>query len=726
MSPATMVVLTIVLALAAAASSVLLSLKTPWLGLTLSVATPTDPVVVARAVGPAAALPEGARLVSVGAIAVEGQDLLEDPDTLTELETFERFFRRQDQIHRVLSAGSVALAFVTPDGAPGAVVVTPASSRPLETLPAPFWFQLAVGVGCFFIGVWVLAFRPELFATRAFFASGAALLLSVAAAAVYSARELALPALTFRWLSTLNHLGAILFGVALVSLFLDYPTPLLRGHRRLLPAGVVLAAWFTGDVLRVVAQPAVTMYGTVSLLTLAILTLVAVQRWVGRKDALTRAALRWVGLSASMTASAWVVTVAAPILMGLPPLLSQSWSFGFFLILYSGLALGVRRYRLFDIQLWSVRIFAWILMAALFALVDAALAVWIGIDQRTSTTSALVACAFGYLPLRSWLWSRARGQTSHDEPAFFGAILDIAFTKDDANRASRWRRLLRDAFAPLEIVPAEGDVAEVAMTREGLGLVVPPAAGEEALELLYPFGGRGFFTPREVALARSMVALARHAEESRLAYEKGVNEERKRIARDLHDDLGARLLSGLYREDLDGTRETIRHALKEMRAVVTTLAGQSIPLATLLADVRREVADRLGEASIELSWPIPHDPEGTVLDARIARHYVSMVREGVSNVIRHAQARRVEVSVHLDPDGFTTLLSDDGTPSPSDGDAFGGSGLRNLRARATEAGGRASLRRRGDGTVLEIRIPLAPPGPNVSDSPSALSGGARA
>lgn len=723
-SPATMVVLTIALAVATASASLFLALTTPWLGLTLSVGA--EAVTVDRAAGPSASIPVPARLVSIGGITVEELDLLEDPDTITELATFERFLERQDRLHRSVGSGPVSVTYLTPDGVSRSLVVTPASSRPLGTLPMPFWFQLAVGVGCFFIGVWVLAFRPELFATRAFFASGAALLLSVAAAAVYSTRELALPARTFRWLSTLNHLGAILFGVALVSLFLDYPTPLVRGVRRLLPAMLLLPAWFVGEVLRVVPHPTVTMYGTVLLLTLAILGLVLAQRWIGRKEALARAALRWVGLSASVTASAWVVTVAVPVLMGSPPLLSQSWSFGFFLILYSGLALGVRRYRLFDIQLWSVRIFAWILMAAIFGLIDVALVIWIGIDHRTSTTSALVMCAFGYLPLRSWLWSRARGQKPRDEQEFFGAILEIAFTKDDANRASRWRALLRDAFQPLEILPAEGDVGDVAMTREGLGLVVPPAAGEQALEILYPFGGRGFFTPRHVALARSMAALARHAEESRQAYEKGVSEERKRIARDLHDDLGARLLSGLYRDDLDGTRETIRHALREMRAVVTTLAGQSIPLETLLADVRREVADRLGEASIELSWPIPHDPAGTLLDARVARHYVSMVREGVSNVIRHARARRVEVSVRFEPDGFTTLLSDDGRAVTAGSDAFGGNGLQNLHARATEAGGKASLQRKGDATVLEIRIPIPPPGSRVADASSALSSGAGA
>src|SRR5690606_24657655 len=101
---------------------------------------------------------------------------------------------------------------------------------------------------------------------------------------------------------------------------------------------------------------------------------------------------------------------------------------------------------------------------------------------------------------------------------------------------------------PLEIAVAD-PTAEPRVEEEGLALRLPAIADGPPLKLLYPFAGRGLFGPSHLAIAREMLALVAQAEVSRAAYERGVREERGRIARDLHDDVGARLLSGLHAAD---------------------------------------------------------------------------------------------------------------------------------------------------------------------------------
>src|SRR5690606_1790610 len=95
--------------------------------------------------------------------------------------------------------------------------------RPVSDLPAVFWGQLATGLFGFLFGAWVPPLRRDGPAEALLFLSGVGLMMSANAAAIYSTRELALPAALFRTLSAVNHLGALVFGMGMVGLFLCYP-----------------------------------------------------------------------------------------------------------------------------------------------------------------------------------------------------------------------------------------------------------------------------------------------------------------------------------------------------------------------------------------------------------------------------------------------------------------------------------------------------------------------
>src|SRR5690606_8473122 len=150
------------------------------------------------------------------------------------------------------------------------------------------------------------------------------------------------------------------------------------------------------------------------------------------------------------------------------------------------------------------------------------------------------------------------------------------------------------------------------------------------------------------------------AEERRDAYDRGVREERVRIARDLHDDVGARLLSGLQETDLDRARAAMRRAISELRSLAPALTGTRAPPDDPLGDLRHETQERLTVAGLTLAWPLhPAAPE-TFVSAHVSRHLVSMLREVISNVIRHAEARRVEVDVRLEGTQLCLSIVDDG------------------------------------------------------------------
>src|SRR5690606_874308 len=119
---------------------------------------------------------------------------------------------------------------------------------------------------------------------------------------------------------------------------------------------------------------------------------------------------------------------------------------------------------------------------------------------------------------------------------------------------------------------------------------LPATADAPALLLRYPWRGQRLFGGTHLRLARELVRLAQHAQDSRDSYVRGGMEERRRIARDLHDDVGARLLSGLYKKDVGETHRVLRDAIADVRTIVSGLSTETRPLGEIVAALRHEAA----------------------------------------------------------------------------------------------------------------------------------------
>ncbi|HEX8485864.1 hypothetical protein [Sphingomonas sp.] len=163
-------------------------------------------------------------------------------------------------------------------------------------------------------------------------------------------------------------------------------------------------------------------------------------------------------------------------------------------------------------------------------------------------------------------------------------------------------------------------------------------------------------------------------------------EERLRIARDLHNDVGARLMTSLHRSDGAAMRQDVRDAMADIRLIVGNLAGDTRQLGEVLADVRHEVATRLSAAGVALDWPVETTAMSLpdMLSGADARHLTSIVRELVSNTIRHAQAHVIVVTADATTTNLSLVVADDGTSrrAPQDGN-----GPDNMRRRAEALGG---------------------------------------
>lgn len=320
--------------------------------------------------------------------------------------------------------------------------------------------------------------------------------------------------------------------------------------------------------------------------------------------------------------------------------------------------------------------------------VDGVVLYALGTGPAVSSAIALLLVGFSYLPARAWLWSKVCTRPQVDEHLLFPRVLDVVFAIDPEERARRWTALFETVFSPLEVTVAEPDAAESVMLEDdGLVMAVPPVSSLPALRLAFPWRGRGLFGARHVELVTALLQAAEHAETTRNAFDRGVRDERARVARDLHDDIGARLPSGLYQDDPEEMRLTMRSAILEMRSMVNELTGRRLRLSDVVGDLRHETQQRLGDARLALSWPLAElGSPATTIHSRVGRNYMSMLREITSNVLRHAKASAMSVETVLRDDAFVTTITGDGIGfDGADSDA--GDGLRNLRRRAQEIGG---------------------------------------
>jgi two-component system sensor histidine kinase DevS len=688
----------------------------PWLGLTLASDAKTNTVAVmgVDSAGPVAAALGGRvpkALIAVDAIKLDAADRIEEPDFLEQYSHVSAVFADQSAIRAALDDPPVALTFTDAAGAVFTVEATPAN-RPLRDLPPLFWLQMVFGAGAALIGAWVWSLRPRDLAVAMFGFTGLGLLFSTASAAVYSSRELAIEGGLFRLLSAVNHLGAQMFGFGMVALFCLYPRR-LASNRVLLAIGAVVFIWWAADTAHLSVNPQIGSYLPVMIETAGIFALIGVQWWINRKDPLARAALRWLGLSVVVGIGGYVFGNALPVLLGNAPSLPQGLLLGSFLLIYIGLALGLGRYRLFQLDQWAYRTVFYAGGALGVLAFDAALIFALQVERVAALGVSLLLIGLVYLPLRDALWQRltARRRTAPDD--LFGWVVEAALAPPTA-REARWRTLLERLFEPLNIDESDAPFAAPAIVEDGLALGVPATSAGPALVLRFARGGRSLFAVEDLALARQAVGLLAQAEASRVAYERGASEERRRIAQDLHDDVGARLLSGLHKSDLTQTRSALREAIAEIRLVVGGLAGERRPLEDVFADLSHEAFDRLAAAGVALDGPMDGAPGGPPVDIDYAvqKALRSALREMVSNTIRHAQAGQMGIRAVREGDRLTIIASDDGVgmaadrPRATDGIGLG-LGLSGLARRLESLGGGVSLPPSVKGLTLELQVDLA-------------------
>lgn len=196
-------------------------------------------------------------------------------------------------------------------------------------------------------------------------------------------------------------------------------------------------------------------------------------------------------------------------------------------------------------------------------------------------------------------------------------------------------------------------------------------------------------------------------------------EERKRLAREVHDELG-QILTGLklHVSTLNRICTMEENPLCEHVREISELADQAMGVARNIAVVLRPIEAEMGivpalelqanrfsaVTGIHCKCDLPD--EVLMLNERCTTALYRIVQELLTNVARHAQADEVMISIHKDAESYVARVRDNGTGFDSDAvrrDAFG---LAGIRERVLTLGGTVDIdSKSGKGTEVTVRIP---------------------
>ena len=204
--------------------------------------------------------------------------------------------------------------------------------------------------------------------------------------------------------------------------------------------------------------------------------------------------------------------------------------------------------------------------------------------------------------------------------------------------------------------------------------------------------------------------------------QEALEKERARIARDLHDQLGANLTQVALLGEMSSAdkhqpaeieahaqqiSQTARQTTRALDEIVWAVNPSNDTLEGLTTYACKYAQEYLALAGLRYRAEVPAQLPATPLPPEVRHHAFLAFKEAVNNVVKHAQASEAWIRLHLDPAGFTFEIEDNGRGLASSPAPQNRNGLRNMKKRMEEIGGRFSIEPGSQGgTRVRLIIPL--------------------
>jgi signal transduction histidine kinase/ligand-binding sensor domain-containing protein len=239
------------------------------------------------------------------------------------------------------------------------------------------------------------------------------------------------------------------------------------------------------------------------------------------------------------------------------------------------------------------------------------------------------------------------------------------------------------------------------------------------------------FTLSIIAIVRYVSFRRLHRRLAAMEQQAALQRERARIAKDIHDDLGASLtqiafLGELARQDhaephraserIVTISSTARQAIKSLDEIVWAVNPRNDTLAHLMDYAGQFAVNYLQVAGIRCRLDFPEQSPLRELSTDLRHNLFLVIKEALHNIVKHARASEVWLRLAFSGEKLEIIIEDNGCGFTREPDDALADGLRNMRQRMTDIGGEFQMESRAKaGTKIVLRLPL----PDVNSEPAA-------
>jgi signal transduction histidine kinase len=241
--------------------------------------------------------------------------------------------------------------------------------------------------------------------------------------------------------------------------------------------------------------------------------------------------------------------------------------------------------------------------------------------------------------------------------------------------------------------------------------------------LWFRISALALFTLAVVATVRIISFRRLHRRLAILEQQEALHRERARIAKDIHDDVGANLtqiallgeLAQQDRSEPDKAAErmgkisgTARIAIKSLDEIVWAVNPRNDTLAHLIDYAGQFAVDFLRAAGIRCRLDLPEQPPLRELSTDLRHNLFLVIKEALNNVAKHARASEVWLRASVTPESLEVVIEDNGCGFNKVADDSLSDGLRNMRQRMEDIGGECRIESTpGSGTKVLVHLPWA-------------------
>ena len=202
--------------------------------------------------------------------------------------------------------------------------------------------------------------------------------------------------------------------------------------------------------------------------------------------------------------------------------------------------------------------------------------------------------------------------------------------------------------------------------------------------------------------------------ENQIAIIKAQQEERNRISADMHDDLGAgmttiRLYSELAKSRLGDTQipeiekisSSANELLNKMNAIIWSMSSSNDSLGNMIAYIRSYSLEYFENTGVNCKISLPEGLPNVVVNGEIRRNVFLVVKEALNNILKHAKATEVTITLERVPDGLKLYIHDNGTGIDFEKLRQFGNGLKNMKKRMEDVNINFSIEN-NNGTLITL------------------------